>query len=116
MKYTIKESEARVEINTIYRDPQAWDKGVRSYNNGVPGCVTAGAYIKSPRGEKYGFIAYGNDETYKLKSAAAQLGAKGRAVNSEAQRKAAAENGKKGGRPKKVAPRRALVDVPQLSR
>ena len=34
------------------------------------------------------------------KKAASVLGAKGRAVNSEAQRKAAVENGKKGGRPR----------------
>jgi hypothetical protein len=39
-----------------------------------------------------------------LKSAASALGKKGGASRSEAKRRAAKENGKKGGRPKKVAP------------
>jgi len=67
-KYTISESDARADINTIYRDTLAWDKGVRSYNRGVPGCITAGTYVQSPRSDKFAFVDYGTDETYKIKS------------------------------------------------
>jgi len=44
------------------------------------------------------------EEGRKIYDAAAAMGKRGRAVNSEDQKEASRENGKKGGRPKKEKP------------
>ena len=49
------------------------------------------------------YAAHLDGSLIEYKTAAAKLGAKGRSVNSEAQKEAARLNGAKGGRPRKIA-------------